>query len=55
MGQANIVDIATCYGLDSPGIESGRGEGARFSAPLQTGPSVQWLPGLFRRGKAAGA
>jgi hypothetical protein len=46
----------TCYGLDSPGIESGLGGGgARFSAPPQKGPSVQCLPGLFPRVKAAGA
>jgi len=30
------VGITTCYGLDSPGIESQLG--ARFSAPIQTGP-----------------
>ena len=29
------VGIATCYGLDGPGIESQWG--ARFSAPVQTG------------------
>ena len=32
------VGIATCYGLDGPGIESQWG--ARFSAPVQTGPAV---------------
>jgi hypothetical protein len=32
------VSIATVYGLDGPGIESGWG--ARFSAPVQTGPGA---------------
>ena len=30
--------IATCYGLDGPGIESRWG--VRFSAPVQTGPGA---------------
>ena len=34
------VGIATCYGLDGPGIESRWGGGARFSAPVQTGSEV---------------
>ena len=34
----SVVGIATCYGLDSPGIESWWG--ARFSAPIQTGPGA---------------
>jgi hypothetical protein len=46
-GQDSSVGIATPYGLDGPGIESRWG--ARFSAPVQTGPAV------FRGGKAAGA
>jgi hypothetical protein len=33
------VGIATGYGLDGPGIES-RWGGARFSAPVQTGPGA---------------
>jgi hypothetical protein len=32
----SVVGIATAYGLDGPGIESRWG--ARFSAPVQTGP-----------------
>ena len=32
----SIVGVATAYGLDGPGIESRWG--ARFSAPVQTGP-----------------
>jgi hypothetical protein len=48
VGRNSSVGIATCYGLDGPEIESG---GARFSAPVQTGPGshpayVQWVPGL---------
>ena len=35
-GRDSLVGIATRYGLDGPGIESRWG--ARFSAPVQTGP-----------------
>ena len=49
-GRDSSVGIATRYGLDGPGIESRWG--ARFSAPVQTGPGV---PGLFPGGEAAGA
>ena len=35
-GRDSAVGIATGYGLDGPGIESQWG--ARFSAPVQTGP-----------------
>ena len=37
-GRDSSVDIATRYGLDGPGIESRWG--ARFSAPVQTGPGA---------------
>jgi hypothetical protein len=37
-GPGSSVDIATGYGLDGPGIESRWG--ARFSAPVQTGPGA---------------
>ena len=37
-GLGSVVGIATAYGLDGPGIESQWG--ARFSAPIQTGPEV---------------
>ena len=45
------------YGLDGPGIDPG---GARFSAPVQTGPeahpaSCTMGTGSFPGGKAAGA
>ena len=35
----STVSIATCYGLDGPGIESRVGV-AKFSAPLQAGPGA---------------
>jgi len=35
-GPGSVVGIATGYWLDGPGIESRAG--ARFSAPVQTGP-----------------
>jgi hypothetical protein len=38
MGWESTVDIATHYVLDGPGIESQWG--ARFSAPVQTGPGA---------------
>jgi len=37
-GSGSSVGIATGYGLDGPGIESRWG--ARFSAPVQTGPGT---------------
>jgi hypothetical protein len=51
VGLDSVVGIATDYGLDVPGIESRLG--ARFSAPVQTGPRptqspVKWVPGLYR-------
>jgi hypothetical protein len=52
------VGIVTRYGLDGPGIESRWG--ARFSAPVQTGPGAHPVSctmgtGCFPGGKAAGA
>ena len=38
LGRDSSVSIATRYGLDGPGIESRWG--ARFSAPVQTGPGA---------------
>jgi len=37
-GPGSVVGIATGYGLDGPGIESRWG--ARFSAPVKTGPEA---------------
>jgi hypothetical protein len=42
-GPGSVVGIATGYGLDGPGIEF-RWRGARFSAPVQTGPGAQSAP-----------
>jgi len=57
VGRHSSVGVATCYGMDGPGIESRWG--ARFSTPVQTGPG---LPQLLYNGcqslslgKAAGA
>jgi len=38
VGRDSSVGIATGYGLEGPGIESRCG--ARFSAPVQTGPGA---------------
>jgi hypothetical protein len=38
VGRDSSVGIATRYGLDGPGVESRLG--ARFSAPVQTGPGA---------------
>jgi len=54
-GRDSVVRVATCYGLDVPGIESREGE---FSVPVHPGPGPPILlysgypvvPG----GKAAG-
>ena len=39
-GPGSVVGIANGYGLDGPGLESRWGVGARFSAPVQTGPGA---------------
>jgi hypothetical protein len=39
VGRDSVVGIATRYGMDGLGIESQWG--ARFSAPVQTGPGAQ--------------
>ena len=58
VGQDSVVGIATRYGLDGPGIESQWGRD--FPQPSRpalgpTQPPIHWVPGLFPRGKAAGA
>ena len=58
MGRDSSVGIATRYGLDGLGIESRLGRD--FPHPSRpvlgpTQPPVQWVPGIFPGGKAAGA
>jgi hypothetical protein len=58
VGRNSAVGIATHYGLDGSGIESRWG--ARFSAPVQTGPGAHPACCMMGTGslqglKAAGA
>ena len=59
MGQDSIVNVVTRYGLDAPGIEYRVGRVGEFPQPSRpalrpTQPPVQWVPGHFPGGKAAG-
>ena len=58
MGRDSSVGIATRYWLDGPGIESRWGRDFPRPARPALGPTehpIQWLPGLFPGGEAAGA
>jgi hypothetical protein len=57
-GPRSVVRIATGYGLDGPGIESRWGRDfPHLSGPVlgPTQPPVQWVLGLSRGKRAAGA
>ena len=57
-GPSSVVGIATGYGLDGPGIESHwRRDFLHLYTPAlgRTQPPVQWLPGLSRGERMAGA
>ena len=57
-GKNRAIGIATRYSLDGPGIESRWGRDFPHSSRLAlepTQPPIQWVPGHFPGGKAAGA
>jgi hypothetical protein len=58
VGRDSSVGIATRYGLDGPEIESRWGRDFQHPSRPALGPTqppIQWVPGLFPGGKAAGA
>ena len=58
LGRDSSFGIATRYGLDGPGIESWLGQDFPHLSRPVLGPSqspTQWVLGLSRGGKAAGA
>jgi hypothetical protein len=58
MGRDSSVGIAARYGLDGPGIEFRWGRDFPHPSRPALRPTqhpIQWVPGLFPGGKAAGA
>jgi hypothetical protein len=50
-GRDSVLDIATRYELDGPGIESRLGRNISYPSRPALGPNqppVQWVPGLSR-------
>ena len=57
-GLGTVVSLATGYGMDGPGIESRWGRDfLQLSRSVlgPTQPPLQWVPGLSREQRAAGA
>jgi len=57
-GPGSVLSIVTDYGLDSPETEARWGQNfLHLSRPAlgSTQPPVQWVPGLSRGSRAAGA
>ena len=58
LGQNSSVGIATCYGLDDPGIESRWGRDFPHQsrpAPGSTQTPIKWVRPFFPEGKTVGA
>jgi hypothetical protein len=54
VGRDSVVSVAPGYGLDGPGIESLWGLDIPHFSRLPTQCLIEWVLGLFPRGKAAG-